>query len=125
MHKRVGKQNNSTLAASLYAFFAWYIDNLVAKFQKKGYNVIMITTDSIKIAGDYNESDNLVEIGSGLGQFKYEYIGEAEYFTAGHYVEKEVKWKGKPKYMIKGHQLCNFIENVEEELSIYEEFAIT
>ena len=43
MHKRNGKQNNTTLAASLYAYFAWYIDDLVCKFTKKGYNVIMIT----------------------------------------------------------------------------------
>lgn len=125
MHKRSGTQNNTTLAASLYAFFAWYIDNLVEKFTKKGYNVIMITTDSIKIRGKYNESDNLVELGPELGQFKYEYNGEAEYITAGHYVEDKVKWKGKPKYLISGNKICNFIDNIEEELSIYEKYAIT
>lgn len=124
MHKRSEKQNNTTLAASLYAFFAWYIDDLVEKFTKKKYNVIMITTDSIKIQGDYNESDNIVELGDKLGQFKYEYNGEAEYITSGHYIESKVKWKGKPKYLIKGNKICNFIENVEEELEVYEEYAI-
>lgn len=124
MHKRNGKQNNTTLAASLYAYFAWYIDNLVEKFESKGYNVIMITTDSIKIAGDYNEADNLVELGNGLGQFKYEYSGEAEYLTSGHYQEDKIKWKGKPKYLIKGNKVCKFVENLEEELAIYEKYAI-
>lgn len=125
MHKRSGKQNNTTLAASLYAFFAWHIDNLVAKFSDKGYNVIMVTTDSIKIQGEYNEEDNLVEIGPGLGQFKYEYSGEAEYITSGHYQEDKVKWKGKPKYMIDGNNICLFVENIEKELEVYEKYAIT
>lgn len=125
MHKRTGNQNNTTLAASLYAYFAWYIDNLVEKFSQKGYNVIMITTDSIKIRGDYHEEDNLVELGNKLGQFKYEYDGEAEYLTEGHYVEDKVKWKGKPKYLIQGNKICNFIEDIEEEKEIYEKYAIT
>lgn len=124
MHKRSGTQNNSTLAASLYAFFAWYIDDLVEKFSKKGYNVIMITTDSIKIQGEYHEEDGIVELGDELGQFKYEYEGEARYITEGHYEEKKIKWKGKPKYLIKGHKICSFIDNLEEEREIYEEFAI-
>lgn len=124
MHKRSGNQNNTTLAASLYAYFAWYIDNLVENFSKKGYNVIMITTDSIKIQGKYNPEDNLVEIGNGLGQFKIEYEGEAKYITQGHYEESTVKWKGKPLYMQLGYPKCQFIDNLKEERSIYEKFAI-
>lgn len=125
MHKRSGKQNNTTIAASIYAWFAWYINNLVAKFEKKGYNVIMITTDSIKIQGDYKEEDNIIEIGNGLGQFKYEYVGPAKYYSEGHYQEARIKWKGKPKYMIDGYPKCTFINNIEEELPIYETYAIT
>lgn len=125
MHKRSGKQNNTTLAASLYAWFAWHIDNLVAKFEAKGYNVIMVTTDSIKLVGEYNEADNLVKIGSGLGEWKVEYKGEAEYISEGHYTEARVKWKGKPLYMIEGLPRCKFIENIKEERAIYARFART
>lgn len=125
MHKHNGKQNNATLAASLYAWFAWYVDNLVDKFKNKGYNVIMVTTDSIKIAGNYNENDQLVTIGEGLGEFKYEYIGPAKYFSEGHYEESSIKWKGKPQYLIDGFNICNFIDNIDEELEIYEKYAIT
>ena len=124
MHKRSGKQNNCTLAASLYAYFAWHVNNLVVKFKKKGYNVIMVTTDSIKIAGDYNEEDNLIEIGTGLGQFKYEYKGKAKYYSSGHYEENKIKWKGKPQYMQDGNSRCLFIDNIEKERPIYEKYAI-
>lgn len=124
MHKRSGKQNNTTLAAGLYAWFAYYIYNLVAKFEKKGYNVIMITTDSIKIAGKYNLEDNLVTIGDGLGEFKIEYQGEANYHSIGHYEENKVKWKGKPLYMIEGYSKCQFVDNIEEEKKVYEKYAI-
>lgn len=124
MHKRSGRQNNTTLAASLYAWFAWHIDNLVAKFSKKGYNVIMVTTDSIKIAGEYNEADNLVKLGTGLGEWKVEYKGEAKYMSQGHYEESRVKWKGKPLYMAEGYPKCQFIDNIEKEKKIYEKYAI-
>lgn len=124
MHKRSGKQNNTTIAASLYAWFAWYIDNLVVKFEKKGYNVIMITTDSIKIQGQYNMNDNLIPIGNGLGEFKVEYEGEAKYFSEGHYKESSEKWKGKPLYMIDGFTKCEFVNNIEKEKKIYEKYAI-
>lgn len=124
MHKRSGKQNNTTLAASLYAYFAWHIDNLVYKFKKAGYNVIMVTTDSIKIVGNYNKSDNLVKIGTGLGEFKIEYQGDANYITVGHYEEESVKWKGLPEYMRDGTKACKFIDNIEYERSIYEKYAI-
>lgn len=123
LHKRSGERNNTTLAAGLYALFEWKIEKLVGDFKKKGYNVIMINTDSIKIAGDYNEKDNLVEIGNGLGQFKYEYVGPAEFISEGHYKEKEEKWKGKPKYMFDGTKPLQFIDNLEEEKTIYEEYA--
>lgn len=123
MHKRSGKQNNTTIAASLYAWFAWYIDNLVAKFEKKGYNVIMITTDSIKIKGAYNEKDNLIKIGDGLGEFKLEYKGEAKYYSEGHYKEASDKWKGKPLYMIEGFSKCSFIDNLENEKGVYQKYA--
>ena len=125
MHKRAGKQNNTTLVASLYAWFEWNISNLVAKFKNKGYNVIMITTDAIKIAGKYNTEDNLVTIGGGLGEFKVEYEGYAKYHTLGHYEEDKIKWKGKPAYMIDGYKRCKFVENIEEERPIYEKYAIT
>ena len=125
MHKRSGKQNNTTLAASLYAYFAWYIDDLVAKFENKGYNVIMITTDSIKIQGKYNIEDNLVPMGNGIGEFKVEYEGEAKYFTQGHYKESIEKWKGKPLYMIDGFTKCEFIDNIDKEKEVYERYAIT
>ena len=124
MHKRNGKQNNTTMAASLYAYFAWYIDDLVYKFTEKGYNVIMITTDSIKIEGKYNEQDNLIPIGTGLGEFKYEYQGQAKYFSEGHYEEGTVKWKGKPEYMRLGYTKCKFVEDIGKEKKIYERFAI-
>lgn len=124
MHKRSGKQNNTTLAASLYAWFAWYIDNLVAKFTSKGYNVIMITTDSIKIEGKYNLEDNIIEIGNGLGQFKVEYEGLAKYLSEGHYQEDKVKWKGKPLYLQEGYTKCDFVESIEKEKKIYEKYAI-
>ena len=124
MHKRSGKQNNTTLAAGLYAWFSYYINDLVAKFQKKGYNVIMITTDSIKIEGQYKFEDNLVTIGDGLGEFKIEYQGQACYYSVGHYEEAKVKWKGKPLYMIEGYTRCQFIENIEEEKRVYEKYAI-
>ena len=123
LHKKSGVRNNTTLAAGLYALFEWKIKNLVGAFKKKKYNVIMINTDSIKIAGNYNESDNLVEIGLGLGQFKYEYSGDSEFISEGHYIEKEEKWKGKPKYLIDGYNECNFIEDIEEERIIYETYA--
>ena len=126
MHKRSGKQNNSTLAASLYAWFAWYIDYLVAKFEEKGYNVIMITTDSIKIRGKYNPEDNIVKLGTGLGEFKIEFEGESEYISEGHYRQaNDTKWKGKPLYQIEGYPICRFIDNLEEELPIYEKYAVT
>lgn len=124
MHKRSGQRNNATLSASLYAFFSWHIDYLVDKFEKKGYNVIMVTTDSIKIVGDYHEEDNLVKIGNGLGEFKYEYVGEATYYSSGHYEEATVKWKGCPEYMRDGYKVCNFIDYIEEEKEIYEIYAI-
>ena len=124
MHKRSEKQNNTTLAASLYAYFAWYIDDLVRRFTDKGYKVIMVTTDSIKISGKYNPEDNLVVIGDGLGEFKVEYEGEAKYISAGHYEEKSIKWRGKPEYMRLGYSKCEFIDNIEKEKEIYETFAI-
>ena len=124
MHKHSGKQNNTTMAAGLYAWFAWKIDNLVDKFEKKGYKVIMVNTDSIKIEGKYNRADNLVTIGNGLGEFKVEYEGMAEYVSEGHYKEQREKWKGKPAYMIDGYPRCKFIENIEEEKEIYEKYAI-
>lgn len=124
MHKHSGKQNNTTLAASLYAWFAWYIDDLVEKFKNKGYNVIMITTDSIKIAGKYNPKDNLVKLGEELGEFKIEFEGDAEFFSEGHYEDSRVKWKGKPQYMIDGFKRCQFIDNIEEERKIYAKYAI-
>ena len=124
MHKRSGKQNNTTLAASLYAWFAWKIDFLVAEFKKKGYNVIMVTTDSIKVAGKYNIEDNLVTIGNGLGEFKIEYEGEAKYLAIGHYEEDKIKWKGKPQYLRDGNPKCLFIDNIEKEKGIYEKYAI-
>lgn len=124
MHKHSGKQNNTTIAASLYAYFEWYINSLVEKFENKGYNVIMVTTDSIKIVGKYNTEDDLVKLGEGLGEFKVEYEGEAEYLSQGHYKENEVSWKGKPQYMIDGHPKCKFIENLEMEQDIYEKYAI-
>lgn len=123
-HKHSGKQNNTTMASSLYAWFAWYIDNLVVNFKKKGYNVIMITTDSIKIKGKYNFDDNIVKIGNGLGEFKIEYQGEAIYESLGHYQEDRVKWKGKPLYMAHGFDKCQFVENIEKEKAIYEAYAI-
>lgn len=125
MHKRSGKQNNTTLVAGLYAYFAWYIDDLVAKFENAGYNVIMVTTDSVKIVGKYNTCDDLLKIGDGLGEFKVEYEGVANYITAGHYEENEIKWKGKPGYMRQGLPKCKFIEDIEKEKKIYEKFAIT
>ena len=124
MHKHSGKQNNTTMAAGLYAWFAWKIDNLVDKFEKKGYKVIMVNTDSIKIEGKYNRAHNLVPIGDGLGEFKVEYEGMAEYVSEGHYKEQREKWKGKPAYMIDGYPRCKFIENIEEEKEIYEKYAI-
>lgn len=124
MHKHSGKQNNTTLAASLYAWFAWHIQNLVDKFEKNKYHVIMITTDSIKIKGEYKFEDNIVPIGDGLGEFKLEYKGEAKYYSEGHYEELKTKWKGKPQYLIDGHKICQFVENIEEELPIYEKYAI-
>lgn len=124
MHKRSGKQNNTTMAASLYAFFAWHVNNLVYKFKKKGYNVIMVTTDSIKIAGTYRVEDNLIPIGNGLGEFKIEYQGDAKYFSSGHYEEESIKWKGKPEYMRQGYKKCLFVENLKEEQKIYEKFAV-
>ena len=124
MHKRSEKQNNTTLAASLYSWFAWYIDNLVAKFENKGYNVIMITTDSIKIKGKYNLKDDIIEIGNGLGQFKVEYEGDANYISEGHYIENKVKWKGKPLYLQEGFTKCSFIDNIRREKNIYEKYAI-
>ena len=101
------------MAAGLYAWFSWKIDYLVDSFEKKGYNVIMVNTDSIKIEGRYNRSDNLVTIGDGLGEFKVEYEGMAEYMSEGHYKEQREKWKGKPAYMIDGYPRCKFIENIE------------
>ena len=124
MHKRSGKQNNTTIAASLYAWFEWYIGNLVVKFREKGYNVIMITTDSIKLQGKYNLEDNLIPIGNGLGEFKLEYEGEAKDFSEGHYKEDAEKWKGKPLYMIEGFSKCEFIDNLEAEKGVYEKYAI-
>ena len=124
MHKHSGKQNNTTMAAGLYAWFAWKIDNLVDKFEKKGYKVIMVNTDSLKIEGKYNRAHNLVPIGDGLGEFKVEYEGMAEYISEGHYKEQREKWKGKPAYMIDGYPRCKFIENLEEEKEIYEKYAV-
>lgn len=125
MHKRSGKRNNTTLASSLYAWFEWYINDLVKKFENKGYNVIMITTDSIKISGKYDLNDNIVKIGEGLGEFKIEYEGEAEYINSGHYTEKKVKWKGVPEYMRNGASRLMFIDNIEEEYKVYEKYAVT
>lgn len=123
-HKREGNKNNTTLAASLYAWFAYTIDSLVEKFEKNGYKVISISTDCIKIKGKYNQEDNIVKIGNGLGEFKVEYEGEAKYYSVGHYEEDKIKWKGKPQYIAQGNNRCDFIEHVEEERKIYERFAI-
>ena len=96
----------------------------VVALQEKGYNVIMVTTDSIKIAGTYNEADDLVKLGNGLGEWRVEYQGEAKYLSEGHYEEQRIKWKGKPMYMIDGYPKCKFIENIEEEKPIYEKYAV-
>lgn len=124
MHKHNGKQNNTTIAASLYAWFAWYIGTLVDKFENSGYKVVSISTDCVKIKGKYNPSDNVVTLGNGLGEFKIEYEGEAKYISVGHYEEDKVKWKGKPLYIAEGNNRCNFIETPEKERKIYERFAI-
>lgn len=123
MHKRSGKQNNAVLAASLYALFENKIKNLVDLFKHKGYHVIMVTTDSIKIVGKYNTEDNLVTLGGGLGEFKVEYEGEANYITEGHYEEARIKWKGMPQYMIDGYPKCEFIDNIEKEKEVYIKYA--
>lgn len=123
MHKKINQNNSATLASSLYAFFEWHISNLVAKLKKKGYNVIMITTDSVKIAGHYDEKDGILPIGNNLGEFKLEYEGEAKYYSIGHYFENKEKWKGKPEYLRAGYKPCLFIENIKEELPIYEDYA--
>lgn len=125
MHKRSERRNNATLAASLYAWFAMYIQKLVKKFEEKGYEVVSLSTDCIKVKGKYNPEDEVVKLGNGLGEFKIEYEGEAKYYSVGHYEEDKVKWKGKPQYLIKGYKKCDFIEISEEERRIYEEFAIT
>lgn len=128
MHKRESEsRNNQTIAASLYAYFEWYSNYLVNAFTNKGYKVIMVTTDAVKIAGKYNESDEIVKLGDGLGEFKIEYEGEAIYYSSGHYEEAETKWKGVPKYMRHGLQKCNFIEleDLKKERKTYEKFAIT
>lgn len=125
MHKHSGKQNNATLAASLYALFEHKIKNIVDDFKQKGYHVIMVTTDSIKIAGKYRLEDDLVKIGDGLGEFKIEYEGEATYFSEGHYEESKVKWKGMPQYIIDGYKRCKFVENIEEEKEVYLKYAVT
>lgn len=124
-HKKSAENNNRTLAASLYAWFAWYIDYLVDRFEKAGYEVIMVTTDSIKIKGDYKKSDRIVKLGKGLGEFMIEYVGEGVYYKEGHYEEDVVKWKGKPEYMRDGTGMLKFVENLEEEKDIYENFAKT
>lgn len=123
MHKKSGKRNNSTIAASLYAWFAWYIDSLVRKFIDKGYKVIMVTTDSIKIRGKYNTKDGIIKLGDGLGEFKIEFEGESTYYSQGHYEDNKVKWKGKPQYMIDGYPKCQFIDNLKEEKKIYVKYA--
>lgn len=125
MHKKTGKQNNTTIASSLYAFFAWYIDNLVNMFTNANYSVIMVTTDSIKIKGNYNSNDKLLKIGKGLGDWKVEYVGEAEYISQGHYKENRVKWKGMTQYRIDGHKRLEFINNIDLEKEIYERYAVT
>lgn len=126
LHKRSGINNNDTLVSSLYALFHYNIETIVKKFENKGYKVIMVTTDAIKIAGSYNESDNLIQIGDGLGEFKYEFIGEANYESVGHYTEDKVKWKGKPAYLQDGNANCEFInpDKFNEEIKIYEKYAI-
>ena len=124
MHKRSGKQNNTTIAASLYAWFEYYIKDLVNKFESKGYKVISLSTDCIKLKGKYNAADEVVKLGNGLGEFKIEYEGEAQYISQGHYIEDKVKWKGMPQYLINGYSRCNFIDTPEEERKIYEKFAI-
>lgn len=124
MHKRSGKQNNATLAASLYAWFSWHIDGLVKRFQEKGYKVIMVTTDSIKVAGGYNPADGLVTLGGGLGEWKVEYTGDATYISEGHYTESREKWKGKPRYMVDGYERCTFIEKIEEEKEVIIKYAV-
>ena len=123
MHKRSGKRNSATLAASLYAYFEWYVGNLVYKLKKNKYNVIMVTTDSVKIAGHYDESSNILKIGDGLGEFKLEYKGESNYLSQGHYEEGSIKWKGMPEYLRGGGRPCKFIEELEEERGINEKFA--
>ena len=123
MHKRSGKNNSATLAASLYAFFQYYISNLVALLKKNNYNVIMVTTDSVKIAGVYNKNDNILKIGNNLGEFKLEYEGNATYYTIGHYEENNIKWKGKPQYIRDGCKPCKFIENIKNEREVYIKYA--
>lgn len=123
MHKRNGERNSATLAGSLYAYFEWFISDLVAKLKKKKYNVIMVTTDSIKLAGKYNEEDNIFPVGLGLGEFKLEYEGESKYYSIGHYEENTVKWKGKPKYLRDGNKPCLFVSNLKQEAKIYEQYA--
>lgn len=123
LHKRSGKRNNTTMAASLYAWFAWRIDEYVSSFYERGYEVLAVTTDAIKIKGKYNVEDGIVTLGDGLGEFKVEYEGIAKYFSEGHYEEKSVKWKGKPAYLRDGYKKCLFVENLEEEKKIYEKYS--
>lgn len=125
MHKRSGKKNNTTIAAGIYAWMEYYFTNLIEKFKKKGYHIIMVNTDSIKVKGFYNKEDNLVVLGNNLGEFSIEYVGESKYISEGHYEEDKVYWKGKPRYLHDGrYKVCTFIENLEEEKEIYEKFAI-
>lgn len=124
MHKSNGKNNRTTIAASIYALNEWYMKDLKHRLEEAGYKIIAINTDSIKIKGKYNEKDGIIDIGEELGQFRIEYQGLAKYYSVGHCEEDKVKWKGKAGYMINGNEPCMFVENLEKELKIYKEFAI-
>lgn len=127
-HKRSGKNNRATIASSIYAWMEWYMSSLVQAFKDKGYKVILVNTDAIKIVGEYNTEDNLIPLGEGLGEFKVEYVGESDFITEGHYLEgNKLRWKGMPEYMRDGvTKACKYtFDTLNKEKEIYIKYAIT
>lgn len=93
------KTNSATVHASIYARNKVEMQTYVNKFIEKGYTVMLVKTDAIKIVGDYNSEDNLVVLGDNVGEFKIEGNGRGRFISKGNYYFGDIQsHSGVAKY---------------------------